>query len=327
MTTYVAGSEVEILSSFNGTVSTDSRIAVSGVNRAGFQFVGTGQTGVLNFTGVTEGWFHFRAASINNDAGVANVVQATARLRNSTDQTLVTFNRGTQTLTQWQVQILSQPVVEVSGNEADWDIHFKIDPTVGFVRVYRNQALVTSFEGAVQFASGTQEVSRFFMTSVSALSGISTRATGYSQLLCSSDPTLGARVHTLPLSAGSVNTWATGTVTDINDTADTPGTFIATDTNGDEILFEMGDISGLLAGNGIRALVMSTSSQTLGGSPVTNQRGRVKLGATTYDMGAAVAPGTGFKRVQHILDLDPATTLPWVVADINAAEIGLKAET
>jgi hypothetical protein len=326
MTTYVAGSEVEILSSFNGTVSTDARIAVSGVNRAGFSCNGTSESGVLDFAGLTEGWFHVRMASLTVNVFVSNFINNTAFLRNSTNQNLVTFARGSQDLNSWRVQILSEPTVTISGNEADWYIHFKIDPTVGFVRVYRNQALVTNLEGAVQFASGTQEVSRFTMSGITATTPGS-QATGYSQLLCSSDPTLGARVHTLPLSAGSVNTWATGTVTDINDTANTPGTFIATDTNGDEILFEMGDISAITPGNGIRALVMSTSSQTLSGSPVTNQRGRVKLGATTYDMGAAVAPGTGFKRVQHILDLDPATTLPWVSTDINAAEIGLKAET
>jgi hypothetical protein len=326
MTVYVAGSEVEIFSTFNGSVTTDSTVAVSGINRAGVNCLGIGQTGLIEFSPQDEGWLHFRAARIGTSATGGEASREILRLRNSTDQNLFRLWALSGVTNSFEAQILNLTVVPFTngGGGSDYDVHFKIAETDGFVRVYRDQTLVTEFDGDTRLPSGAQEVGRISISGSARLtSGAATNA-AFSQFLVSELPTLGARVHTLPLTAGSVNEW-TGSVSDINDSSNTPASLISTNTDEAEILMAAGDISSVATGNAITALVMSTASRALGGAAVTQQIGRVKLGSTTYDMGSAVALSDGFNKVQHILALNPDTTAAWEAADINGAEIGFQA--
>jgi hypothetical protein len=319
MTVYVAGSEVEIFDSFSGTVTTDSSVAISGINRAGVQFAVTGQNGIINFAAQTEAWVHFRYNRVTNGAAGLDTVFA---IRNAANQNVFRINTNRATATDSRVQILSQSEVSLAaGNTFEIDVHFKIDED-GFVNVYSNQVLVASFTGDTRLPSGDQNASRLTMNSPGTTSVFPT--VRFSQILVSSLPTLGARVHTLPLTAGSVNEWI-GSVSDINDSSNTPSSLISTNTDEAEILMAAGDISSINTGNAITALVMSTASRALGGAAVTQQIGRVKLGATTYNMGSAVALSDGFGKVQHILALNPDTTAAWEASEINGAEIGFQA--
>jgi hypothetical protein len=323
MTVFMAGDEVELFTSFNGSVSTHSKVIVAGVNRAGFSFFGSGQSGTVDFTPQTEGWFHFRMGLIGSNTNNSEANRETAFLRNSSGQTIFRLWSSTRS-ENYLAQILNQGLVAAPSFGGDWDVHYRINAVDGFVRVYFNQVLVTQFDGPVQFASGDQSVSRFLMLGFNTnLGGACT--VGYSQLLSSDLPTLGSRIHTLPLSNGSVNEWD-GVVTDINDTSNTPATVISTGTVNEEVLFVAGDVSGINSGNGITAVIISTASQAVTGSPVTRQRGRLKIGSTTYDMGDAVVLGNGFTRTQHVLATNPETLSEWLLADVNAVEIGLRAE-
>lgn len=212
-----------------------------------------------------------------------------------------------------------------SSNLLDIDIHFRVADSGGFYRVYFSGALVYEFLGDTRPTASTGIRTVQFDTRGCNSSSVPDH-TYFSQVIVSTSSTIGARVHTLALSAGSVNDW-TGAVTDINEPTDSPASLISTATNGAEILMAAGDVSGLLTGNVISALVMSSSAQAVIGSPVTNLAGRVKLGATTYDLGTVAPLVSGFRGVQHILGTNPATALPWQIADVNGAEIGLQART
>jgi hypothetical protein len=322
MTVFFAGNEFECLTTFNGTVTTDASVALSGVNRAGIQFTGATQSGRAEFSAQTEGWWHFRYnRAVTGAAGTDTV----ASLRNSTDQALVNFTSTRNSVTSHFVSILGATAVAFPGGSTfDVDIHFKVAASGGFVKVYVNNSLLTESSGNTQLASGAQSISRFFMTA--PVSGSLFPIARYSQLLGSSFSTLGSRVHTLGFSAGSVNDWI-GAVTDINDTSNTPATLISADANNEEVLMAATDISSISSGNSITALVVSSAARAVSGSPVTNLIGRVKLGSTTYDLGSAVTLTDGFLPVLHILGLDPSTSAPWVASDINSAEIGLQAKT
>lgn len=324
MTIYLAGNEVEILTNFAGAsapvATTSSDVAIAGVNRAGFELSGVSAADAVLSSPITEGWVHVRIGA-NTGSSVGAVSTDVFALKNAEGQNLVRIydpNSGTT----FSVQILSGTVISGLG-PGDYDIYFKLSATVGACQVYREGALITEISGNVQFPSGTQSLSKFTFRGRSATVPASLTSR-FAHLIVANTPTIGARVHTLPLTVSTPNNW-TGTPANVTGTA-SAGTISETTVN-DEINFSAADFGTTLQdGFGIDAVVISSKAQALTGSPVTRLQGRSRVSGTPYDVGGSQLLGTGVSPVQHIVGVNPATSTAWTVATVNAAEFGVQAK-
>jgi len=204
----------------------------------------------------------------------------------------------------------------------DFDINFKVADSDGFYKIYLNGSLIYTFTGDTKPGTSTGVASITFQSRV-ALANLSSY---FSQVVVSDLPTIGARVHTLALSAfGDLSQWA-GAVTDVNGTEESPATILTEGTPNEQVLFTKGTMSAVVAGNVVSGVVMGHRSRYAAGSPVTKVRGIAKVSGTIYENAAAQTLTESITGHQSIFGLNPATSAPWTVAEINAAQIGMKAE-
>ena len=322
MTVFFAGNEVELFTSFNGTVSTNANVAISGVNRAGVSFLQLSQVGVINFPEQSEGWVHFRHSRIN---AVARTIRTPAlSLRNSSDVSLVDLRAYASNANDAWVSIRGGADVALpTGSVRDVDIHYKIAASGGFVKVYADGVLITEVSGNTSLSSGAQTVSRMRMAGLDD-QNIGTSQNLFSQFLVADTPTLGARVHTLPLTVGATNQWD-GTPANVTGTASAGA--ISETTADEEISFTAADFGvALQSGFALEAVVLSSYAQALSGSPVTKVQGRSRIGGTPYSSGGLITLASGYALAQQVMAINPATSASWTVAEVNAAEFGLQAK-
>lgn len=327
MTVFLAGNELEIFSSFagsGGTATTSAEVCLAGVNRAGVSFNGHANTGTITIpSSLTEGWLHARISRQAADSSQVSATRSILSVNNSSGQSIarVRADGNDQFL-----RVQAHTGTEVGGLNRiiDVDINWKIDATAGFVRIYVNGALATEFVGVVQFASGVQSVSQIVLNGISIDTLVTNFTCLFSQILVADTPTIGARVHTLPLTVSTTNQW-TGTPANVTGTA-SAGT-ISESTVDEEISFNAADFATTLQdGYGIEAMVLSSRAQALAGSPVTRIQGRTRIGGTPYNAGGSLLLTTGFTTAQHIMPTNPATSTVWTVSDANSAEFGLQAK-
>jgi hypothetical protein len=76
----------------------------------------------------------------------------------------------------------------------------------------------------------------------------------------------------------------------------------------------------------IDGIMLSTVSRT--SSPIGNAKGLLRMSSTNYLTAVqSPVPNAGFEYGQVTYDTNPATDLPWVLADYNSAEKGQEANT
>lgn len=139
-----------------------------------------------------------------------------------------------------------------------------------------------------------------------------------SEVIVADQPTLGYRLRTLPVTGnGSTQQW-TGDFTDIDEIVTNDGSFIATPTANELMLFEHSTVSK----NSIRALVVTARAVTTPGAPQHLQL--AVDSAATIGLSASIAQGAAFQPNVGIFPNDPATAAPWTNAAINACQYGVK---
>lgn len=343
MTIFAACSETEGLDTVGAETSnvTTGAAVVSGVNRAAINLYNRNASTITLSSGLNEGWLHARIVPRQGSASsnLSNVDYILS-IRDGSGNIVAGFyqNDNNSIGMDWWATYFGDPsigtanttttgvFIGVPSGAYDVDLYFKISDTVGILRWYVNGSLIREVTGDTKPGSSTTIDSIRIAACGATGSAASQNSITVSQIFVSDLPTIGGRLHTLPLSAGSVNQWA-GAVTDINAADETRTTFMSEDTTGEQVLFAAGDVASLNSGNKISAVVMSASAQSLTGSPVTKLRGRVRLSGTDYTIGSDKTLSTGFQPARLIADLNPATGLPWTLAEVNAMEIGFQALT
>lgn len=343
MATFLAFSETEALDSVTAGITnvTTGNAVVAGVNRAGIQLVNQAIALATLESVLNEGWVHARVVPRNSTSIAGSLADYLFGIVDENNNIIAGFYQNNTTngaTIFWRAVYFGDPLIGTGGSEPttgvligtptgaayDVDIHFKIADTGGFIRWYVDGTLVREFLGDTR--NGTSaNIAKLRFRALGNSTGADFRHwLQFSQVIVSDEPTIGARLHTLELSAGSVNQW-TGAVADVTAADWTPATLISESTPGEEILFAATDMAALNPGNEIKALVLSQSALSFSGSPVTKLRGRAKLGSTTYN-GASKTLTNGFAKVQHFFNTDPSTSLKWTRTALNSAEIGMMAE-
>lgn len=345
MTTYVAFSEVEAADIVNSNVAvlTAGTAIEAGVNRAAIQLSSQAIFLTTLETPINEGWFHARVVPRNGTADAYVVIDYMMSIVDENDNIIAGFydNKnstggsshtpsvravmfsdtgiGSQNLNTTGVLVVANP----TESAYHFDMYFKIGNSGGIIRWYVNGVMVREFLGDTQNgASNLIKKIRFRALGRNDDTG-NDHTLRFAQVLVSDLPTINARVHTIPLSAGSVTEW-TGSVSDINGSEISPATVMTEATIGDALIMATTDsAASILTGNEIRDVIISSSALHVAGSLVNGLTGKVKIGGTEYD-GDPKSLTSGFKLTQHMFSLNPATSAQWTISDINGAELGIE---
>lgn len=330
MTVYKAFNEAEGLDDSTGTASS-STTAVSGVARSGFTSDNDDyDSWDVTFDALSEGWIHF---TMHIDFGFASGDQEYFQLfDDSGGEFLYLYGlRGDG----YQVQarsVLDSTLENItnSSETVKYDIWFKVDATIGFVRVYADGVLVYEKEGDTVGSTGVTTCDKFRFRGARRGSGVADNTRiHFGQVIVSDEVTIGSQVYTLDPTAGSVNTWDLGTVTDV-DEQDVDDTDQAnTTTNGDEFTIDTSvTLSSLTSPQKFSAVVQSFRGSYDGGSSVTQLTPFLNdTTATSTSDGTTQSLTTGLANYQYVWSNDPADSSDWTASKINDYEFGLRATT
>lgn len=329
MTVYLAFNEREgfdsVSSTTNVSSTTDSTVALVGINRAGIKF-GLTASATASFSDLSEGWMHCRIRTRTNTAGASN--STVLSLRRSTD-VLVNINMiSTDHILYGNIPKLGATTYALTTGSGTYnvDINFKV-AVAGFVKIFINGGLAYEYSGDTTFTSGSQVVNTLRVAGAGAVADSDIYNNLYSQFLISDVTTIGAKVYTLALSAGTVNEWA-GNLTDVNTATAYDGAVISESTDGQSIVMAKTSMPALATGEALTALVLSTRSLFVSGSAVTKLDMSLKSGGTTTQLNSPITLTQAYKENQIIANQNffSGTPVNWTVTDLNALEVGLVAE-
>jgi hypothetical protein len=140
----------------------------------------------------------------------------------------------------------------------------------------------------------------------------------YSQCVAADFDLTNYRVYTSPpVSAGNSVAW-TGTVADVDEIALNDNDFITSATNDQIEQFIRTAIS--IPSGTIAAIAVNARVTANPGGP-QSVRSNIRIGTTDYFNSFTFAPGTGFKPYCSIWTVNPATSLPFTIAEAGSAAI------
>lgn len=339
MTVYFAANEIEFLPNSVGvSVSTSSDILRTGVRAcvrvqsdAFIQPFASSDSHYVDGTvlgTLTEGWVHARVKASTTSwstgtgtfFGISNgaVTQNRAAFASRTPGVYAYFGPvdGTNPTNANNLVFLN---VSNSTNVMELDIHFKIHATDGFIRWYVNGDVKRSISGNTLFTSGTQGATALVLADITSAS---TAFTEFSELLCSDEPTLNAKVLTVPLDEfdTDVNDW-NGNLSDVNGTALTSDT-INSDTVGDQFLASLDTVAGFDSALNVTGLVLSSAAYKDPESGVTSLAPLLEVNSTLYDSFTQVPLDNVIAARQYVFSVNPDTSAAWTESDVNALLIG-----
>lgn len=332
MTIYAAFNEGEALSGTNFGDSS-SITAVSGVSRSGFKSIGSvgGITADLTLdTPFSEGFFHCLTRTGRDPTITAGDILI---FRDSSDTKLFSLsvsNDGDQVNFE-SANGSGQTNIFQDNQLKTVDIHFKIsDSTDGFIFVYVDEELVYQENGVTNASTSDLQLASIRWRTPSSFNSLDldTDRFHYGQVILSDENTLGARLYTLTPTAGSINTWDVGTVTDVDEQDVDDTDFASTTTNGDQFTIDTSDTLSTTSNYFYTAVVQSFRASYDSGSSVTKITPFLNdTTVTDLNAGTAVNLTTGYAPYQYIWDNNPATTSEWTAGEINDYEFGVEATT
>jgi len=304
-------------------ISTLAGITITGVARGGFLIRSAGNQCTHSLPSTqTTGWLHFICRGRTSGAGSG----ATEFLSMRDEAGAPIFGLGNVSagvsVHPVLAGVLNSSVTLASAGVNTYDINYNIANTGGFIRCFVNGALVYEFSGDTM--PGTTGVATLRFTGGATGSTSTTLDVHFGQVLLSSNTTIGSLVHTLPLTAfGAVNDW-TGALTTVNGHALNDTTFLSEDAVNGTVLFDKGVMSAILAGNQITGVGMTHRSLFNTGSAVTRTQPAARVSSVNH-FGTSQLLTNGLRNYTQMFALNPATSAPWTVAEVNAAQIGLRA--
>jgi hypothetical protein len=203
-------------------------------------------------------------------------------------------------------------------------VEIVISATVGSFRVWVNGALVGERLGNTK-PTASADIDCIDQYGI-AQTQFSYQTRFAERLLTSADyMPYGLRdVNLAPDGAGSDATQDSGAYTDVNELVLNRSNGITLDTAGDHFTATFGNLVGAAATAPIMSLRLSADVRR-GASGPANIKFYVKIAGTRYYSASIPVDGIGFVGLAYQFDVNPATTLPWTVTEINALEAGFEA--
>lgn len=336
MTVYKAFNEIEALDSISN-VQASTVTAVSGVARAGFCHKDLASeveasTSVTLDSAISDCWVHVLVQDneqSNTKAG--NILE----VRDSNDDLLVrvyaTHNESGAMSVSSVLDGTLEAINAAYETKTTFDFHIKVDPSVGFVRVYQDGSLVYSKDGDTENATGATGVEKITFRQTGTFFGSvgDSQKTHFGQVIIADTNTIGAEVYTLDPSAGTTNDWPIGDVTDVDETGADDSDQMITDTALDEVNFDSSvTLSALTEPKSFTALVQSyrasldASASVTGLTPFLETDGDTN----TYYASSPAALTTGLAGYQEVWSTDPSDSSNWTAAKINGYQYGYRAD-
>jgi len=341
MTVFLAFNEAEGLTTI-GTPQADTTYTnVASVARAGFysDCTATGVTQSADFAPISECWVHARiraverAVTSTSNGDIFQILDTAGTPVVSLRMNRTGVAVGSLFLdTPTQTIALDTGISQPAGVTYDWDFNIKLDPTSGFIYVYRNGSLISSETGNTVVTSGVTQLDQLNFIQKYAL-GVDvatlTRACSFGQVVVSSSNTLNCKLYTLTPTAGSINTWDTGAITDVDETNIDDTDKATTTTNGDEFTMDTSDTLATPTLPFVYTAVVQTFRLNYDtGSPVTKASALLNdTTATSTSYGTSQTLTTGLAPYKEIWLTDPADAGSWTAAKINNYEFGVRADT
>lgn len=303
--------------------STSTAYHESGVSRLAMYKYGGAATvySPLNAT-ASELWVHFKhrpRTSTTSYPHVGNpefgVADASNNLIAGIKYSGGIYSAGSIFHSDFNLNIYNGPLV-------DWDVHVFMDAVVGFIRWYKAGVLVYEFSGDTRGAVGDASSAAFGQMRGNIYAGYESYL---SQVIVSTQPTIGAKLYTVaPVAIGADAQWA-GAVTDVNHIGINDATSISTDVVGNRQSFTITPPASLPVGLEIAAIRTTFRGARDAASAINNVQPYFKVGGTNYNAGAAFALPTLTGATDRLIATNPATGLPWELADLTGFEIGFEA--
>ena len=220
---------------------------------------------------------------------------------------------------------LSEPVValEYDTEAGEISVSFKLDASDGYLKVFARGVEVFSFDGDT-VGSNLNEAVKTRMSRVTS-SVQDARAIKLSEILLSTEPTIGFKVVDTELSVASLSQWD-GTPSNITPIgyASTEDS-LSTDAADQLVTFSRPNIPALDGDEFVASVHFETSQLAESGATASEADLLVYDGS---EHGAErVQPGTSFEEFRAQWDQDPRTNAPWTEAGVNEIEVGVASRT
>lgn len=338
MTVYLAFNEAEGLDSVTNITSSPLTV-VAGVSRAGFRFDSVTATTTPSVTAtmvspLTEGWVH---VLLKTEARVGNLANEIFSILDTSGAAIVTIKNTSASASGITANTPNSTGIAIAPTPTEGlktiDINLRLSTTTGFVKIYVGGTLVHEETGVdTTVTSGVTQFDtlKFRESGNSALSITNdSSAVGWSQVIVSDMVTVGGRLWTLTPTAGSINTWDAGAITDVDETNVNDSDKAATTTNGDEFTMDTSTtLSAPTFPNGFSAVVQTFRASYDTGSPVTKFSPMLNdTTSTSTHYGTSQSLTTGLAQYKQIWNTDPADAGSWTASKINNYEFGIRADT
>lgn len=204
-----------------------------------------------------------------------------------------------------------------------YTVDLKVDCAAGYdVEMYIDGLLVSS-----AFTGTGARVPAVVVFSLEDMLGVgSTNADMYISEFMVDDATttLGCRVHTATASTSGTYAEMAGSVSSVQDAFDSD--FLLADADGERFSWNPPAYTGDVSGTAVRAVLAKTAATTASAGP-DKFTPFLRIGGTDY-YGDQVDPGSGVPIVSsYSWSTDPSTAAVWDIADVDAFEVGIRANT
>lgn len=209
--------------------------------------------------------------------------------------------------------------VTLSGGRHRFDIHFKSDASTGVFTVYLDGVSWFTFSGnTTGTGAGNTADALIFRRE----GGLNTEKRVFSAVIVSDSDTRNmAFCVDYPNADGAVTDWS-GSYLDVDDVGGADGLMLYAAAAGDISTFQFPNLPSAMASLTPLAVDVRISG-TVSGTDVVRTVARV--GGVNYDEGVNMSTSIRPRDLNAIAPVNPATAAAWTVAEINAAEFGVKA--
>ena len=200
------------------------------------------------------------------------------------------------------------------------DIHVKLHDTDGLIAFYASGNLVMYYAGDT-IQAGLSTVSKVtFRTSYT-----NTTNGWVSAVIIATEDTRDMVFDQNQFAANGTGTDWTGDYTNVTKTGKDDAGFVKSATGGQVETYNQADIDGGLALLDVKAVAVPLRCRK-GATGPSNIQAVARVGGTNYPT-ANLSPDVAWALREGIFETNPATGLPWTVAEVNAAEFGVKSIT
>lgn len=342
MTLYVAFNEGEALDDGSNISATTAVGQITDVARGGFRFTttsGGSQNNPLtqdsvSFSGPTEGWIKTRIQVLNGGGNVArgdtyfiydDVGNEILKLTSSYDSgkmELVTVLDGSGESTE---------LYNFTAAEKDIDFHIRVDgSTNGFIKCFIDGILFYDQSGdTTGGGTGTTLAKITFSDPGYQALDETSQYVGFAQVIVSDDTTVGAKVYTLYPTSSSINDWAVGDYTDVDEAGVDDTDQIQTNSYQDEFRWDSTvTIPTLTSTEFISGVVQTWRGSADASSPVSQITPFLSdTTGTGISLGTTQSLTTGLANYIEVWETDPSDATNWDETKVNNQEFGIRSET